>query len=285
MARKTSIPYKEIIKKNQEEGVPIPELAKIYNIKSTYIYGYLHRRKISSVKMIEDRRKNKPNDTFLNVIDTEEKAYFLGLMMSDGYINVSKSRQYSYKKFGIFIKDTDDKVILNICSLLGITPSYRKDTKMVGFNVSSDQIIKRLEDFGISQNKTYKELHIPNIDKSLIRHFIRGYFDGDGSVSLKKSRERQITVYICGICMGFIKELQQELLKNNIDSSIYIEDRSSLSRKNMIKLLIGKHSSRLTFFDYLYKDSTIFIDRKYSKFKNYYDNTVLNMEIKKSISV
>lgn len=285
MARTTNIPYEEIIKLNQEKGIPIPELAKLYNINQTYIYGYLHRRKISSNKMIQDRRKNKPIDTFLNVIDTEEKAYFLGLMMSDGYINESNTRGYIYKKFGIFIKDSDKEVIEKICSVIGIKPSYRKNTKMVGFNVSSIQIISKLNELGISKNKTYKELSVPKIDKNLVKHFIRGYFDGDGSISIRSARPNQVQVYICGICKSFLEEVSEILNEENISSKLYTEVRNKENRKDMFTLRITTHKDRILFFDYLYKDSTIKIDRKYSKYKNYYVNTVLNIESKKSMSV
>lgn len=285
MARKTNIPYEEIVKLNQEKGISVPELAKLYNIKQTYIYGYLHRRKISANKMIQDRRKNKPIDTFLDVIDTEEKAYFLGLMMSDGYINKSKTRGYTYEKFGIFIKDSDKEVIEKICSIIGISPSYRKSTNMIGFNVSSTKIISRLNELGISKNKTYKKLSIPKIDKILIRHFIRGYFDGDGSVSVRSSRPNQVQVYICGICKSFLEEVAKVLNEENISSKLYTEVRNKENRKDMFTLRITTHKDRILFFDYLYKDSTIKIDRKYSKYKNYYVNTVLNIESKKSMSV
>jgi len=53
----------------------------------------------------------------------------------------------------------------------------------------------------------------------------------------------------------------------------------------MFTLRITTHKDRILFFDYLYKDSTIKIDRKYSKYKNYYANIVLNIESKKSMSV
>ena len=41
-----------------------------------------------------------------------------------------------------------------------------------------------LHNLGVVENKTYKELHIPKqIPNELIKHFIRGYFDGDGSLN------------------------------------------------------------------------------------------------------
>lgn len=279
MARTTNIPYEEIIKLNQEKGIPIPELAKLYNIKQTYIYGYLHRRKISSNKMIQDRRQNKPNDDFLEIINTEEKAYFLGIMMSDGYINTSITRKYTYKKFGIFLKDED--VIKKLANILGVKYTFRKDQKMFGFNVISEKIITKLESFGITKSKTYKILNVPNIDKSLIRHFIRGYFDGDGSISIRSSRPNQVQVYICGICKSLLEEFSKILNNEGISSKLYTEVRNKENKQDMFTLRITTHKDRCLFFEYLYKDSTIKLERKYSKYKNYYDNTVLNQQITK----
>ena len=44
-------------------------------------------------------------------------------------------------------------------------------------------LINRFNEVITSENKTYSENHLPNIREDLIRHFIRGYFDGDGTVS------------------------------------------------------------------------------------------------------
>ena len=47
-------------------------------------------------------------------------------------------------------------------------------------------------------------MHIPNIPKNLIRHFIRGYFDGDGTIFMDRKYYKS---NICSICENFLKEL------------------------------------------------------------------------------
>ena len=52
-----------------------------------------------------------------------------------------------------------------------------------GIDINSTKICNDLVNLGIGYRKTYKELHIPKIKQELVRHFIRGYFDGDGTIT------------------------------------------------------------------------------------------------------
>lgn len=120
------------------------------------------------------------NDNFFNKIDTLDKAYLLGWIGSDGHISNA----------GFTIKiHTKDIVILTyikniICTDVPIFNKVFTYTDMSGFTINSKQISKDLcLLFNISPGKKSNTINFPNIDQKYYYEFIRGYFDGDGTIN------------------------------------------------------------------------------------------------------
>ena len=71
----------------------------------------------------------------------------------------------------------------NDVSICGISKLIKETIDLrVMFYDDKVELINDLENLGLHQNKTFT-LEYPNIDEKLERHFLRGYFDGDGYVS------------------------------------------------------------------------------------------------------
>ena len=162
-----------------------------------------------------------------------------------------------------------------------------------GMTINSTTITNRLRELGCVENKTYIGFNLPILENSLYRHFIRGYFDGDGSISIRKDRSKQRLVSICSIDINFLEQLKNKLLEFNINSSIYKEKRKGKKLKlpsgkyttngiDMYRVLINSHKDRLKFYEFLYKDCSIKLERKYKLYNEYYVNTVLTLENKNS---
>lgn len=67
-----------------------------------------------------------------------------------------------------------------------------------GVDIASSELCNSLVDLGIGYNKSYTDLHIPPIPKDLVKHFIRGYFDGSFVASVKKPNNRpNLTIRMC----------------------------------------------------------------------------------------
>ena len=100
-------------------------------------------------------------------------------------------------------------------------------------------------------------------DKSLIRHFIRGYFDGDGCISRHDIEETNPVVSVLGT-IDFLSFIQNYILVDNV----------ALVRKGNSKITfyISRNGTKATMFMYtLYYKSNIYLDRKYQKFLQYKD--------------
>ncbi len=93
----------------------------------------------------------------------------------------------------------------------------------------------------------------------LIRHFIRGYFDGDGCVCISGGR---LYFSLLGT-FPFLSSVQTTL-KNDLPAYTLIK----LSKKgNIFVLNKAKKSELYNIFNYLYVGATVFLSRKYDKFK------------------
>lgn len=104
------------------------------------------------------------------------------------------------------------------------------------------------------------------LPEELIHHFIRGYFDGDGCVTQNLKGERYISF------VG-TKDMLENIRRHlKIEAIVKKEKRT---QKEIYFLQTGGNKSVLKIFDYLYKDATIFLERKQKRFlqlKEEYNN-------------
>jgi predicted DNA-binding protein YlxM (UPF0122 family) len=210
-------------------------------------------------------RKHTLTDVhYFNRIDTEEKAYILGLLFADGNINKNG--------FEISLAETDKELLdkLSIIFYNKIILGYRK-SKLCGKYVSkpqyrlivTSQIIKNdLIKHGCVQSKTFK-IVLPKLNIDLYRHFIRGYFDGDGSICIPSKKPQNITITITSN-----KKFCDELAEY-IKSIINVNTKSIIRYKNVGCVRLTGRKQIIRFMNWIYTDSNLFLERKFNKYKNY----------------
>ncbi len=224
------------------------------------------------------------NENFFDVIDNEEKAYVLWFIYADG----NNKTQGTGLMFTISKKDISilEKIKSVLCSNAKITimksSGYSTNTDIAHIDFNSIKIYQDLIKLGAPPNKTYKIVFPTFIDQELIRHFIRGYFDGDGCIwngkrkvmnvkdSNRKGGRRNRIVHNVKFTItsnvNFLNGLQQHLIDNICLSKTKFHYR----KKNNPLIATMEYSGRRNikkFYDYIYKDSTIYLDRKFNKFK------------------
>ena len=210
--------------------------------------------KSNGVKIKRLPHKKKINRNIFEVINTEEKAYWVGFLYADGYVGLTDNRveltlQLSdvnhIKKFKTFL-NSDCKISTN---------SYRSR-----LSIKDEKIKKDLINLGCTPQKslTLKFPTDDKIPKELIRHFIRGYFDGDGSLCVT---EKTKSIDILGT-YDFLYQLCLE--SNRATSKIYV----SKSKSNKVfRIVLGSRLDLYNFSKYIYDNCNIYLDRKYEKFK------------------
>jgi hypothetical protein len=164
-------------------GVSYKILSKKYNISTWSVGNILKKNNIKSRV-----RKYKCNENYFEKIDTNEKAYWLGLLCADGYVRKRKQFNGKHKQggiVGISLKSGDEylleKLIVDLDSTYKLTKQVKDDFLSYKLEINSVKLADDLIKLGCIPNKSLKLLP-PNLTDELINHFIRGYFDGDGSI-------------------------------------------------------------------------------------------------------
>lgn len=225
---------------------------------------------------INTRLKNRYtlNESYFSDIDTERKAYFLGLLCADGYVG-----DEHFNNISLSMKDKH--IIYEFKDEIGFTGDIRIPVKSGGFesksklyciNFSSKKMCDDLRRLGVYTKKSLTFDSIPDIPKHLIRHFVRGYFDGDGSITISKS-----TSYhnVGGVKKKYIHEsytmtiIGTEKIVNDIaiemGLNMYkIKDSKTVQMKY---LWVNARREMLGIYNYLYNDATVYLTRKYNKWK------------------
>jgi len=167
-------------------GEKIKDLAKELNISTT---GLQYRFNSNGYKLSKDSKLVDHN--YFNDITSEVKAYLLGFFVADGciYQHINKKSWY----FEVGVQEKDKYIIELYQKEIAPKAKIYYTEKKVGanqwrFRINSTQIAKDIQKLGYPKRKTYADLSLPDIDKQLIPHFVRGYFDGDGTVGLYISK-------------------------------------------------------------------------------------------------
>ena len=130
-------------------------------------------------------KKYNFNEHYFDNIDCQEKAYWLGFFAADGY----NHRDKGYIEFRLHKQDIEILNKFKSCIQSNNPIGLYKET-YCNLSLYSKHLCEKLAEYGLGQAKTYT-LQLPSLEKSLMRHFIRGYFDGDGCFSVIKRSDRK----------------------------------------------------------------------------------------------
>lgn len=134
--------------------------------------------------------------------------------------------------------------------------------------ITNKHLSNTLNKWGVVNNKEFK-IKFPNwLDPQLQSHFIRGYFDGDGSIFLNR---KDYCFSLIGT-MEFLSRVQEILIDNCNLTKTKLDNRFPKRHTNIRNLRYSGNTQVQRIFNYLYKDATIYMTRKFEKFKNIPNN-------------
>lgn len=220
------------------------------------------------------------NADFFETIDTETKAYWLGFIYADGCI--VEDRQVNILLAG-YEKDHLAKYKQALEAEHPI--EERWDTirdknrpvriqHNVKIRVCSRKLVGDLIDKGCHSRKSTTLVFptLKQVSEKMRRHFIRGYFDGDGSIWCGKDLSRGRGKWGVSIISTtqFCNEMMTAMIMDR-SSGLELEDFSHQRHPNhgkngMMYLQLCSFAAMNSFKDYIYKDATVFLDRKKAKF-------------------
>lgn len=217
---------------------------------------------------LKGERKYNFNMEFFESPLNEISSYWLGFIGADGYIS-------SHKEFSIQLKSTDYEHLKKFNKSMGgnipVTFFEKKPgmidgkpipaCKICQIRIYSTKMVSDLINLGILPNKSLI-FKFPNLDnEALMWSFIRGYFDGDGSVYYDE-RSNQLRTKITSGSKVF-REGFSDFLK-----PYGIKTYMTAKGDGLDCGITGKESTRI-FLSKMYDNSNMHLDRKYNKYQNY----------------
>jgi hypothetical protein len=201
---------------------------------------------------IHSKKQLNYNETIFNKIDSEEKAYWLGFIYADGYVSDKNSFEVS-----LSLKDITHLEKLGKFLNIGV----KKDSFRCRIGINNKQLVEALKNHGVVPRKSLVLKFPTHLKTPLINSFVRGYFDGDGCIyyGTKDNTASSMAVSI----IGTLNMLQAIEIQSNIKCNYQHDKRH---HPDCFSFRINKTIDILKFMEYLYKDSTIHLDRKYKKY-------------------
>ena len=247
-----------IIKMYEVDRISTAAIGKKFNVTDHTVSSYL---KSLGCNVSRKRSRTPILSNYFEKIDTQNKAYFLGLIAADGSVFQCNKRKIVFS-ISLIDKDLLDLLSIEICGsdklVREVKRKYRDgSSKMYEIKFSDEIFTNNLISNGILINKTFT-LDFPNIDEEFISHYIRGYLDGDGTV-YKFSGKLFIAFYGNKI---FIPKLRDYLFNNNILETKY----AIIDRGNHCSIHISSKKANLSMYNYIYNNSNIYLKRKKSIF-------------------
>jgi predicted DNA-binding protein YlxM (UPF0122 family) len=275
------------------------EIAEEFNCTRQYIYRIMMRRGIkvrdkgSARKLALEKGKLvlKSRDEFgiMKEVKLEQTklnkkffkrwtagmAYVLGLLYTDG--NLTSPRAGAQKKtlpsFSLSQKEREllDKALALMRCECKIHLTRRKGTGTTGktlelytFQIFNKEIYNDLLKLGLTPRKS-RTIEFPRIPRTVIRHFLRGCWDGDGSVSLLKNNiNKPVAKFVSG-SKKFIEGISSTLETLGLPKrKIYISKDSNVFS---IKYT-GPQCVQLYEIFYSHVPETKYLERKYRKFRD-----------------
>jgi hypothetical protein len=247
------------------DGKSFSDISKIVNVPTTTVWRKIKNDVIIKEKKFygEKLRQYRIDENFFEKIDTKNKAYILGFLLADGH------RCKNVKQIRLKLQEQDKEILEKIKIAMNYDKplNYEKRKLITHQNtysliICNSKICDDLENFGIVKNKTF-DITIPNISDELFIDLFRGYFDGDGWISIY---DRKFILPELGIIGEYnfilsIKEKIKELY--NIESYIKTDKRHD----NRIKsLVIRKLDDIRKIHQIMYANDSLSLNRKNNKF-------------------
>lgn len=205
------------------------------------------------------------DEAFFEVIDTEDKAYYLGLLITDG--NVFKANE-NRASISITLDQNDAYILDHWKECLKSSTNLGHDSRgCVQYAVRSLKMANDLEKYGVVPRKTLCA-YLPEIeDRNQIRHLIRGLIDGDGGIYAHFYHNKfSHQIKLCGT-----RRLMVDVL-DCIDSELHLKYMPKVytyKNRPLSMIQISNIDDMNKLGDWMYRDATIYMERKYRSFLDF----------------
>jgi len=215
-------------------------------------------------KNSQGARRHTVNAEYFKNITTPQQAYWLGFIMADGCVYHGSDKNSYRLQINLSAVDAEhlskfNKAIESDYAIIRKAIHNKKtgkDYEVVQLKINCTQMCKDLIALNVTPKKSLT-CEFPDLDQSLLPHYLRGYFDGDGCITESKGK------WHISIVGGepMLRSLQDYLVDNDISSAIY-----QINHSKAVSLEISNLKSISRFYKLIYEEADVLLERKYEKF-------------------
>lgn len=226
-------------------------------------------------------------------------SYLFGLILTDGnlYFNTRNRGkvqiELSYDDKDIIEKIQKHFYYKSYINTRNRDTNFIKNYKSIIWSCHQQEFREELLKLGIPKNNKSELANVPLV-KYNKNAFWRGVIDGDGSIGITKNNEPFISLVIVS------EQLAQKYLMFLKDEFNIVKIVNRNKRDNVYNITV-KNEDAINLGNYIYKNSTIYMDRKYKKYSEFKkwkrtkkkinaktwtdeeDNFILNNNVEKSM--
>ena len=231
------------------QELSLTQIGKILKIHRGRFTEYLKKQGIT---IVNKQNENERSSHIFETIDSEEKAYWLGFLYADGYIGTNTNH------VELTLQTSDAQHIQKFADFINFTGKIQRNKIKTRISFRDKIMHNDLIHLGCSPQKSL-DLKFPSEDQvpiGFLKDFVRGYTDGDGYLGVSKKGKPRLE-FTCGSEV-FLKSMCRIMQWKK--HKIYDDKRSNA------KSLQYYGQDAYEILKALYKDSNIYLDRKYKKF-------------------
>jgi hypothetical protein len=257
----------QLILNAYRDGASLREIANSLDLSVPTIHYHLRKNDFSPRSCSETRflqASRLKGAKIFDSISSETAAYWLGFLCADGSLASNCS------SVELLLRADDVEHVQKFADLFQVRLSLRPNGKNFAAvcKVHNCYLWQSLYSLGLRPRKSFKNNadvfdHIP---PSLISHFVRGIFDGDGCLSFKRYSQGSRSygypcVNFCG-CHDILVKIRETLVSN-----LGVNRISLYHYKNLLYGLYWPSKSSVSILKWMYKDASIYLERKHLKFQ------------------
>ena len=270
----------------ESKPMTIKTVCNKFNLSEPTVLKILKEKNISVYKKAKLYNPDLVEDFFHN-INTEEKAYFLGLLIADGNVFIDENNPEANRQASISCTLDEEDVYL----LEKFKECVKTNTKISSdgrgcfqIAVRSNIMAEDLKQYGIVQRKSFSTYFPKTISDLYIPHLIRGILDGDGSVQFRENKRGGGYLHNISFCGSH--QLMEDL-SNIIFDSLNLFTRPRVydyKDRYLSEIKIQRADDIRGFGNWIDSGANIYMIRKKEKFDmflNFYGNTEVSSGIAK----
>lgn len=262
------------------QGMSLADIGAVCGVSRMTVFNWLKeynipRRSKSKARFLA-LKKGKFEDKEYHDFDrrffedwSPSMAYLLGLVFADGHVRHDHDNGHADHRLTFGFQAASELPYLINSLLSSQKPPLEimsNESPQLRLAFGDEQLIHRLIDLGVPSGKKSLIMEYPDMPSGLDRHFIRGFFDGDGGVyysgKAPKTGWRPIQVRFYSSSLAFLNGVSQHLLSCGFVGYIYEEGRrihklpqgDTLYIEGAYRLVYNRRDDCLGIYDFLYND-------------------------------